>query len=477
MSGMKADPEGIIDARGYFWWSDAPCPHGAFAPELSVPGRLIVGSGGHIRLELDGSLSGGGAAGAFKRHLSGDQEVKGQISGALIATAEKVILLNLFSNGASHHQGAPVRESFIAHECLVTRGSFPKDMIFRWLELSLEGYEDWLGLQSIQSTRTRRAVRAEYRMEASQYWVVDENRIEVERQLKGWTNGREAELTWRESALFRYGVRSRMNVAAAIEAASQLGEFITLLSDCDREMAFPVVRASRKSAPVTVYYPRSRSPMEAAQWHRSWATFDACKADFGNLFGKYLKRRADIGPGFFLYLASRRTESMYAEHRFISLVWGLESLHRSLNETRQSAKYKAKIDRLVGQISKPSDQKWLRGRLERADETTLSDRIDSLAKGLPLTWEAKDLRRFSDLCAERRNDLSHFGGAREGREHDNFIEDILRLSEALDIIYHAALLKEIGLDAALLKSYFLSGPRAYPVGKCLAAVGLSFASE
>ena len=42
-------------------------------------------------------------------------------------------------------------------------------------------------------------------------------------------------------------------------------------------------------------------------------------------------KREEFGPGFYLYLGTRRGMALYAEHSFVNLIWGLEAFHRKKN--------------------------------------------------------------------------------------------------------------------------------------------------
>lgn len=72
----------------------------------------------------------------------------------------------------------------------------------------------------------------------------------------------------------------------------------------------------------------------------------------------------------------------------------------------------------------------------------------------------------------RRNDLSHFGGLREAGRYYEFLTDVVNLNEALDLLYHATLLQEIGVPDCQIRSWFLEGFKAHGIRNTLAAVGL-----
>jgi hypothetical protein len=69
--------------------------------------------------------------------------------------------------------------------------------------------------------------------------------------------------------------------------------------------------------------------------------------------------------------------------------------------------------------------------------------------------------------------MSHFGGQRDGSDYRDFMIDLVKKSEALAYLYHAVLLHEIGVDAALIKANLLeNGPNAYRQKYAFRQVGL-----
>jgi hypothetical protein len=87
-----------------------------------------------------------------------------------------------------------------------------------------------------------------------------------------------------------------------------------------------------------------------------------------------------------------------------------------------------------------SDKRWLEGQLKHAGEPSLKERLMDVLSALPLGFERKRMEVFCKSCADRRNDMSHFGGQREGSDYRQFMIDLVKKSEALAYLYHAVLL-------------------------------------
>ena len=134
---------------------------------------------------------------------------------------------------------------------------------------------------------------------------------------------------------------------------------------------------------------------------------------------------------------------------------------RRAEPTRGSEKLQQKIDRILGRIEEGKDKKWLQRQLEHAREPSLEQRIYETLEGLPLDSDKEALRRFAAACAEKRNEISHYGGRRHEGKYDNELEDLHKKSVALSNLNHILLLREIGIDDLSLNAIAHRGLRPW----------------
>jgi hypothetical protein len=200
--------------------------------------------------------------------------------------------------------------------------------------------------------------------------------------------------------------------------------------------------------------------------------FPAIKARFGELVSSWFVERERFGPGFYLYLGTRRGAAIYEEHRFVSLVWGLESFHRTANDEPPSERVQAKIDRVLAKISAPKDRTWVEGRLKHAAEPSLEDRLHNLLSRLPVAFDAAGLRAFAKRCAKHRNDISHFGNVRSAHSDGQSLHELNQLRRTLDPLYHAIILLQIGVPREQVQSIFTTAYAGFLTRRVLAEVGL-----
>jgi len=161
-----------------------------------------------------------------------------------------------------------------------------------------------------------------------------------------------------------------------------------------------------------------------------------------------------------------------SENRFVTLIWGIEAFHRTKHHDSSSDKIKSKVCRIIEQVRDSKDKSWLKGMLKHAHEPRLEQRIFDVLTAIPINIDSTKIREFADECAERRNEMSHFGAQRDGRHYTDVIRDLEKKSAALSILYHMLILHEIGIDEKILNWWIYEGFRSYRIKRTLVEVGL-----
>jgi hypothetical protein len=148
------------------------------------------------------------------------------------------------------------------------------------------------------------------------------------------------------------------------------------------------------------------------------------------------KKRRDFGPGFYLYLGTRRGWRFYPEHLFVNLIWGLEALHRKKQSNDLGSKAKDRVARIVNLIDNDKDKKWLTKILINVHEPNLEQRLLEIMELVSINIDKAKLRQFGSRCAQIWNDISHFGEQRDGLPYDHFIKEVTYKARALSTLYH-----------------------------------------
>lgn len=440
----------IIDERGLFWWNSEAIPDTHFAPDNSVSGLLKVDDDGRIRLDLDGSMpTGHGRFGILFRQ----QESERDIPGLLRDSNEYVLLLGAIQNGGTMRTNGISFEQYFALDCLKAEKRFRSKAgdTRRYASTSVElrGYEQWLQLESISVDRQKSSLSAQYGIPANQEYPTPDGLLSMEYDMVGpsWGPSKRHKLELKELAYIRFAPTHGAKFEECLEHYQLLQDFLILLTDSDYNLTWPRLTTSEGESKHTVYFLKNTSSAPAPELHQCLIRFREIRDIFGQLFSEWKRRREKFGPGFYLYLGTRRGMKMYTEHRFMNLIWGLEAFDRQKHgEPGPSDALRAKIDRITMEVSRPKDKSWLRRQLARCSEPVLEQRLRRNFATLPLPLDAVALAKFCRECASLRNDFSHFGDARQPMT----LRDLDKKSDALSALYHVLLLQEIGVPSSLL---------------------------
>lgn len=464
----------ILEQRGLFWWHDEPVPDRQFVPNSCVGGLCKIEDDGRAVLELDGYLPNPHGPMAS---MSGEPVTK-CIQGLLKGSNERILFSHLIRSGGRFSTNAMSFERFVAMHCLVGGAisaggaQAPK---FDALEIPLGGFEAWLRLGAIKVSNTDGKISARYEKPDDLMYSVDSETLSIVFNVEDDSSGMLGThaFSLKESA----SLRLRLNRAYGLSDLSvqyvMLEDLLKLLTGSDYGFNWPWVSLA-DGTKCRWYFEKlkgkeSTSPPE---YYNTITNFLELRDEFGSIWSRWKAKREEFGPGFYLYLGTRRGVALYEEHRFVNLIWGLEAFHRKKSVASESGALAEKIERIIKQVACAKDRRWLSNKLKNAHEPALDQRLFDVFKVLPVGVDEKRLRDFSKACAKLRHDISHFGGQRHGKSYSEFIKDLGRKSAALSILYHALLLHEVGIDAAILKRWIYESFGSYPIKVHFVEAGL-----
>jgi ApeA N-terminal domain 1 len=471
----------VIEETGYFWWGDTPVPPPQLVPESAVVGKLTLDDDGRAHLELEGvmpnKLGPWAALGSSGAPLPDGKAIHGILKGSNKA----VRLLKLQHAGGSFKTNGISYERYSAAHCLLGEGPFqdlPQPMVFHRFTVELKGFEEWLWLRGITAERSESTLTASYSVPDKVIFPLEDGELHIVYGVRGPYLGthRGSNLTLTEFVDVVFIPHQPLSLADMQAQFMLLADLLILLTGSDFNPDWPELSLGEgeQAERFQFYFTRLVSrDKELPGPHQWWVNFPRIEKKFGEVFTLWRRRREEWGPGVYLYLGTRRSVSMYEEHRFIMLTWGLESLHRRRAvPARGEDKLQQKIERVLAQVQEAKDKRWLERLLEHAGEPSLEQRIFETLEPLPLDLDKDKLRAFAKECADRRNEISHFGGRRLEGKYDNEIEDLHKKSEALSNLYHLLLLREIGIDDESLRAIAQRSLRAFQIKFSFVEVGL-----
>jgi len=362
----------LVQERGIFWWADEAVPPDQFTPDSAINGDLRISYEGKITIDLDGFLT-PGTHPFFALGTSDDPLLRTrQIQGLLRKSNKRVLLFDLSRRGGRSATANISFEGFMALHCLVGDRNFPKqkgNVIFRYVDVDLTGFEEWLRVSSIHVERGKVALHAHYHHPKNIDYHLSNGKLSVIYDLSGplFAKTRHSSLALTESVILRFKRDETVTIEEAEADYRILQDLFIMLTDSSYNLDWPTAAITDQHH-YKLYFYRDTNSASPPGAHECLTNFVQIKDNFGALFSVWRAKRESFGPGFYLYLGTRRGRLLYPEHRFIMLIWGIETFHRKKYGSKKSTSASRKMDRILGNITNNKDKQfakyWLRHSLE-----------------------------------------------------------------------------------------------------------------
>jgi len=431
-----------LSERGYFWLEGATLTPEQNVPENAVSGLLTIGPDGTSTLELDDLLVGPQA------YIPDSRPCELIIIGLLKGAASYVRLEHAWHKNMRLGGQTPSSESFSASTflagCAPIAGSSSEPCCAS-IRISLAGFESWLGLGAPQIRRTRMGLVAGYKQPEAHLYKLMDATLEMRTDLISKFD-RRATVTLTQCGELIYTPHKPVTLDGVKNIVARIEDLFVLLTNFERSMGQPQIQIVGQTEWGDLHFSQIVRSSEDLDFLECWITFPQIAENFGAIVDLWFSRHSEFGPAFHLYLGNRRGVRLYEEHRFVNLIWGLESFHRRATD--------------------PS------GTLKRNQEPSLETRISDNFLGLPIDLTKDQLHAFAKKCADRRNDISHFGGLRTQTPYDGLVLELRSLSDALDPLYHACILQKIGVSDEHIRWTFCRASGGFKVRHALRNVGL-----
>lgn len=453
-----------ISDSGIFWWCDDD--------ELEPPGQkkrvsgdLRIDDNGNITLDLIGALPGrGGIEAVFQIKVEHSRSIRGVLKSA----GESVLLRDVFSKGG--RDGGGVSFEVMGAKFAIISPEPIQVSKFCELHMPLHGFEAWShpGDAAYEHDKERRTLSLILTHGEGRRYETTLGEVVFGTGVKGhypspMSISVGASLT---SSLTMIASRALI-LEEVIDQFRGFQDLILLLSNSQRLLPWPMVKSLGGDVRGTLYFQRYGDDTKSFAWHECWLPFPRISGDFAGIIDRWFARRAELGPGLHLFLGTRRSMPLYVEHKFVNLAWGLESLHRRIHgdgipDTNEPTKLELKLERIRSALTsavwaKPSDEAWVMNLVNRPLEPTLAGRIELLLTSIGIEFDKARLRKFSQRCADLRNDLSHYGGERSPGIYSAVIREYQIFGDALGYLYHLLLLQLVGVETRHL-SWLVKDP-------------------
>ncbi|MFN3579914.1 MAG: HEPN domain-containing protein [Pseudomonas sp.] len=474
------DEEQISDS-GLFWWSDSEFDNSEILPKEYSPGKLTIGADGKILLEINGNLEDT----RFSLASIDELEESAMIVGVLRNSGEYVLLFGLERGMQTFRSyGGISFEDYFAAGCLKGSESFgaleepPK---IKDISIDCEPLDKWMQSRNIKTKVTQRSVNLYYKKQKKIEQRFDGLTVSISKQLIGSAyrsrTSRSEKIT--EETRIIFNQKRKLKIGEAPAECRRIENFFSTLTG--KILSFPKIQITleKKSKTYDLYLRKTEKKLEKIEWHQNSIKYCEIEEEIAKLYSIWRKKSGVYGSGFYLFYGTTNAKSLYLENRYVNLIWGLESFHRSGNRVFNNKKIEEKIDRILEATKEialnHSDRRWLKKSLNKESEPNLEKRLVDLFSELPVTFHREKLEEFCRKCAKRRNEISHFGGVRseKGEEYEEMIRDLTIKYEVLVHLYRAIILNEITVNNDAIKNYLEGDIRRGDLEHLLAVSNLS----
>lgn len=471
----------VLEARGVFWWAEETVRNGKAIPAYSAAGLLTIDSDGRTSVVIDGTLS------PDKKQLfqRAEPEPEKRIVGTLVGTGQYVILMGLRTDGFRLRSHGMDEERYLARAALISRQYehvYQNDLLqapqSTTYSVSLSDFEDWFDLSAVLVDKAEdSAVTATYSPSLPYGYDLADGKLAITSHLQSpAVSGHVRVFSMTATGLARFDFPEPIDLTDVRAHHLTFQDFLSLLTSADHALDWPLVTLA-SGACWRLYFATFRKRLGEGGMPRNEPIqiFAQLRDRFGALWDLWREKNKTFGASFNLYLATRRSLPLYAEHKFLNYVWTIEVLHRLKNapaptnmrdhKQEPATPLGKKVQRIINQIAEPKDRKWLEAKLAHAAEPLLEERIFSILSGLGISLEKSQLRLFSKNCAALRNDLSHHGGRKTNLS-------VLEYMAALEVLCPLVLLRELDFSEAVINAWMFQGVPGRRNTHRLAAVGL-----
>ncbi|RAR75112.1 hypothetical protein C7420_101728 [Pantoea ananatis] len=464
----------IIDEMGYFWWDDS------IDSAVIAPGHLIIDENGSISLEMHGSLGDDSEFNALFGQTSLNEK---RIRGELKKSGKKILLTNIITNGAT--VGRISYANYRPNRCYVSRSEIELDNLCG-LHFPLTGLEGWFQPGKVElSEPTHDRIDLTLDLSSGKKWMLDAGVLRLVTAFEGSrpsVTSHNINIGMR--ARFEYIHNEIISADALLDWSTDLSDFISLLSNSLYVSCHPSViwENNGEIYSAECYFQQITSPEKNINWHEVRLPLLRIEADFGRLLQAWFNKKRSLGPGINLFLGAIKNQHLFAENRFVNMIWGLESLDRRSESSPRiiaTDKLNKKSQRVFQAINgkgilKSKDKRWLLNLLERSQEPSLAERLNDVLSPIAAGFniEPSRLRIFCEECAHLRNDMSHHGGERTLGEYDAFILKLIPRMYALEKFYPLVIFDLIGIENEQMVWIMHKNHRSFQMKKVLKNVGL-----
>lgn len=406
----------ILNERGIFWDARQEIPDGQWAPPGAVYGTIKIDAIGSIFLDLDGLLDGEKSLDILANRKA---EAHRTIVGKIKNENQSILIPGALGNGVTYASNGICSEKYVGLFCLVGRMN-PSVIIdhadnIDKMIIRVEKYSDAFDHKPIDYTKDGDIININCDLSSKTYFGLGDRDVNIsyEMDVPVWKSLKVAKLNLLVRPKVEYTFTQEIGVPQVAKECRLLFDLLFLLSNIRLEPDWPGTYSSKLKSHADLYFMRHKYAENEFDSMKCWITINALGNEFKFILKNWIQKSDEFGPAFYLYLSTKTERDAYPEQSFMSLVTGLETLHRLTFKSTPNDKFSEKISRILSDVNK-KDRRWLAQVLERSAEPTLDKRLYQLISRLDKNYNKKALNDFCYTCGKIRNNIAHFGSPNRG---------------------------------------------------------------
>ncbi len=442
-----------IETSGYFWLPGKS--------DQRLPGVLRVSETGKITLEVIGIF--GDTVAALADSSLDLQRVVGVVENGDLVTLEHCFYAkrNISFGGLS--------KSTIDANFFLRDVQYDQDeaIVYSQFRFSLEGLDEWLSITGLSVSYNWDERTASIHFNPPQ---------EIMYQL---ADGMSLTFTFNWtlpsiSAVTEAKITQKAFITIKSESVRPIEDFLALVFKVSNFLCFAIdetvsidsatcyskditretVDGKKKEVPIQLYYQDSQlsEARPKISQHNMLFRYRHVANQLETILKNWLINYETSAPAFNLYFASKAGAHRYLDGRFLSLIQGIETLHRrnSKDTFMPEAEFVDLVEALVKSCP-PDQQEWLKKKLEYANELPLRHRISQMLKPFEsLYGDSKQRKHFIRKVIDTRNYLTHYDERLAQRAARG--KELWSLCMKLEALFQLHFLRLVGLDSDIINN-------------------------
>jgi hypothetical protein len=323
------------------------------------------------------------------------------------------------------------------------------------VRFSFDGFEDWVNIFGYDiNLRSAHSFTISYEQPTDIPFEINDN---VCGCLTFWNNkpySNTREIVLHQDSLVKLTFKSSISLEDILTYVWKMQQFITLLMFEQTKVKWIFIGNGGKE--LRLFYRQHNPDLSKDDRTLYLLPFRLVKDQFGYALMKWFGLAEELNPIISILHANIGNSKEFVHNNFLNIVQAVEAFHRRKIQSTEQLKFENKqlVSRILENITKSEDKKWLESKLAFSYEPNLRVRI----KGLIAEHQTalftnppanKDISRLITNIVEKRNYFTHYDSSLT-KDEDETVK-IISYTRFLKTLLAFCLLGQVGFGSNFLK--------------------------